>query len=57
MDVTVIGGGIAGLALAHQLAPDHDVTVLEGTTTGPVPAVAATEGAAVPGEQGAAGAQ
>lgn len=29
MDVTIIGGGIAGLALAHQLAPDHDVTVLE----------------------------
>lgn len=31
MDVTVIGGGIAGLALAHQLAPDHDVTVLEAS--------------------------
>jgi 2-polyprenyl-6-methoxyphenol hydroxylase-like FAD-dependent oxidoreductase len=31
MDVIVIGGGIAGLALAHQLAPDHDVTVLESS--------------------------
>ncbi|MEE1650672.1 FAD-dependent oxidoreductase [Brachybacterium sp. J144] len=31
MDVTVIGGGIAGLALAHQLAPDHQVTVLEAS--------------------------
>ncbi|WP_394214044.1 FAD-dependent monooxygenase [Brachybacterium vulturis] len=29
MDITVIGGGIAGLALAHELAPDHAVTVLE----------------------------
>lgn len=32
MDVTVIGGGIAGLALAHQLAPDHRVTVLEASS-------------------------
>lgn len=31
MDVTIIGGGIAGLALAHELAPDHDVTVLESS--------------------------
>src|SRR5699024_6339735 len=31
MDVTLIGGGIAGLALAHQLAPHHDVTVLESS--------------------------
>ena len=31
MEVTIIGGGIAGLALAHQLAPDHDVTVLEAS--------------------------
>lgn len=31
MDVTIIGGGIAGLALAHELAPDHDVTVLEAS--------------------------
>ena len=31
MDVTIVGGGIAGLALAHQLAPDHDVTVLESS--------------------------
>lgn len=31
MDVTLIGGGIAGLALAHELAPDHDVTVLESS--------------------------
>lgn len=31
MDVTLIGGGIAGLALAHQLVPDHDVTVLEAS--------------------------
>ncbi len=31
MDVTVIGGGIAGLSLAHQLAPDHAVTVLEAS--------------------------
>ncbi|UVY85011.1 FAD-dependent monooxygenase [Brachybacterium sp. NBEC-018] len=29
MDVTIIGGGISGLALAHELAPDHRVTVLE----------------------------
>ncbi|MGP9539781.1 FAD-dependent monooxygenase [Brachybacterium sp. AOP43-C2-M15] len=32
MDVTLIGGGIAGLALAHQLAPDHTVTVLESSS-------------------------
>lgn len=33
MDVTIIGGGIAGLALAlaHQLAPQHDVTVLKAS--------------------------
>ncbi|ATG53694.1 2-polyprenyl-6-methoxyphenol hydroxylase [Brachybacterium ginsengisoli] len=31
MDVILIGGGIAGLALAHQLAPDHRVTVLEAS--------------------------
>ncbi|ATG50826.1 2-polyprenyl-6-methoxyphenol hydroxylase [Brachybacterium vulturis] len=31
MDVTIIGGGIAGLALAHELAPDHAVTVLESS--------------------------
>ena len=31
MDVTIIGGGIAGLALAHELAPDHQVTVLESS--------------------------
>ena len=31
MDVTIIGGGIAGLALAHELAPDHRVTVLESS--------------------------
>src|SRR5699024_11236911 len=31
MDVTIIGGGIAGLALAHELAPDHHVTVLESS--------------------------
>lgn len=31
MDVTIIGGGVCGLALAHQLAPDHDVTVLEAS--------------------------
>ncbi|GAP78979.1 MULTISPECIES: ABC transporter ATP-binding protein [Brachybacterium] len=42
---------------ADGVDPDEDEAVLEGTTTGPVPAVAATEGAAVPGEQGAAGAQ
>ncbi|TDP80011.1 ATP-binding cassette subfamily B protein [Brachybacterium sp. AG952] len=42
---------------ADGMDPDEDEAVLEGTTTGPVPAVAATEGAAVPGEQGAAGAQ
>ncbi|HEX7350503.1 FAD-dependent monooxygenase [Brachybacterium sp.] len=34
MDITIIGGGIAGLALAHELAPDHRVTVLE-TSPGP----------------------
>lgn len=27
----IIGGGIAGLALAHELAPDHRVTVLESS--------------------------
>src|SRR5699024_771036 len=26
MHVTIIGGGVCGLALSHQLAPDHDVT-------------------------------
>ncbi|ASK65596.1 2-polyprenyl-6-methoxyphenol hydroxylase [Brachybacterium avium] len=31
MDITIIGGGIAGLALAHELAPDHAVTVLESS--------------------------
>src|SRR5699024_1234094 len=31
MDVTIIGGGIAGLSLAHELAPDHHVTVLESS--------------------------
>src|SRR5699024_560130 len=31
MDVTIIGGGIAGLALAHELAPDHRGTVLESS--------------------------
>lgn len=31
MDVTIIGGGVCGLALAHELAPDHDVTVLEAS--------------------------
>lgn len=31
MDVTIIGGGMAGLALAHELAPDHRVTVLEAS--------------------------
>lgn len=31
MDVTIVGGGVCGLALAHQLAPDHDVTVLESS--------------------------
>lgn len=31
MDVTIIGGGVCGLALAHELAPDHDVTVLESS--------------------------
>ena len=31
MDVTIIGGGIAGLALAHELAPDHDVIVLDSS--------------------------
>lgn len=31
MEVTIIGGGITGLALAHELAPDHDVTVLESS--------------------------
>ena len=29
MDVLLLGGGITGLALAHELAPAHDVTVLE----------------------------
>lgn len=29
MDIVIIGGGVCGLALAHELAPDHDVTVLE----------------------------
>ncbi|MDN5899278.1 MAG: FAD-dependent monooxygenase [Brachybacterium sp.] len=32
MDVTIIGGGVAGLSLAHELAPDHDVTVLESSS-------------------------
>lgn len=31
MDVIIIGGGVCGLALAHQLAPDHDVTVFEAS--------------------------
>src|SRR5690625_5548823 len=31
MDVTIIGGGVCGLALSHQLAPDHDVTVFEAS--------------------------
>ena len=31
MDITIVGGGIAGLAVAHELAPDHDVTVLESS--------------------------
>ncbi|MFC7457655.1 FAD-dependent monooxygenase [Brachybacterium sp. GCM10030267] len=31
MEVTIIGGGVSGLALAHELAPDHDVTVLEAS--------------------------
>ena len=31
MDVTLIGGGITGLALAHELAPDHHVTVVESS--------------------------
>ncbi|GAA1489326.1 FAD-dependent monooxygenase [Brachybacterium sacelli] len=31
MDVTIIGGGVCGLALAHELAPDHHVTVLEAS--------------------------
>lgn len=28
-DVLIVGGGIAGLGAARELAPDHDVTVLE----------------------------
>src|SRR5699024_9638454 len=35
MDITIVGGGIAGLAVAHELAPDHDVTVLE-SSSGPL---------------------
>ena len=32
MDVTIIGGGVSGLSLAHELAPDHHVVVLEAAT-------------------------
>jgi sarcosine oxidase, subunit beta len=28
-DILIVGGGIAGLSAARELAPDHDVTVLE----------------------------
>lgn len=31
MDITIVGGGVCGLALAHELAPDHRVTVLESS--------------------------
>ncbi|WP_193107431.1 FAD-dependent monooxygenase [Brachybacterium sp. FME24] len=31
MDVTIVGGGVCGLALAHELASDHHVTVLESS--------------------------
>ena len=31
MRVVVVGGGVAGLTAAHDLAGDHDVTVLEGS--------------------------
>ena len=31
MDITIVGGGVCGLALAHELALDHRVTVLESS--------------------------
>lgn len=31
MRVTIVGGGVAGLALAHELAPEHEVLVLESS--------------------------
>lgn len=31
MDITIVGGGVCGLALAHEFAPDHRVTVLESS--------------------------
>ncbi|KAB1190723.1 MULTISPECIES: FAD-binding oxidoreductase [Haloferax] len=33
-DVIVVGGGVIGCATARELAPDHDVLVLEGGTAG-----------------------
>ena len=42
---------------ADGVDPDEDEAVLEGTTTGPVPAVAATERPAGSGEQGETGAE
>lgn len=32
MEITIVGGGVCGLALAHELAPDHGVTVLESSS-------------------------